>query len=216
MTVELFLFYTFAALAIISATMVVSAKNPIHSVLFLVLVFFNCASLLILLEVEFLAFIFLVVYIGAIAVLFLFVVMMLNIRIIEYKESLIRYLPIGGFIGLIFLLETLLVLNNDLIPLLNLINTDLLLSELTWLNYTTQYFSYYNYYNVPTNTAAVGSLIYTSYFYLFIIAGFILLVSMIGAIVLTMYHRANVKRQEIHHQVYKNFEKTIRLKSLDN
>ena len=107
MNVEVLLFYIFSAIAIISGSMVISARNPIHSVLFLVLVFCNAAGLLILLETEFLAMLFLVVYVGAIAVLFLFVVMMLNVRITELNESILRYIPIGGIILLIFLFEIL-------------------------------------------------------------------------------------------------------------
>jgi NADH-quinone oxidoreductase subunit J len=116
MNVEVLLFYIFSAIAIISGSMVISARNPIHSVLFLVLVFCNAAGLLILLETEFLAMLFLVVYVGAIAVLFLFVVMMLNVRITELNESILRYIPIGGIILLIFLFEILYVINGDLVP----------------------------------------------------------------------------------------------------
>ena len=119
MTPETFLFYIFSSIALISGVMVIRSKNPVHSVLFLILVFCNAAGLLILLDLDFFAMIFLVVYVGAIAVLFLFVVMMLNIKLAEIHENVLRYLPIGGLIGLIFLFEVLLVVDNDLIPVLS-------------------------------------------------------------------------------------------------
>jgi NADH:ubiquinone oxidoreductase subunit 6 (subunit J) len=120
MSGEATLFYLFSSLALVSAIMVIRAKNPVHSVLFLIFVFCNAAGLLLLLDLDFFAMIFLVVYVGAIAVLFLFVVMMLNIKLAEISENVLRYLPIGGLIGFIFLVETLLVLDTDLIPLLDL------------------------------------------------------------------------------------------------
>jgi NADH:ubiquinone oxidoreductase subunit 6 (subunit J) len=120
MTPETFLFYIFSSIALISGVMVIRSKNPVHSVLFLILVFCNAAGLLILLDLDFFAMIFLVVYVGAIAVLFLFVVMMLNIKLAEIHENVLRYLPIGGLIGLIFLFEVLLVVDNDLIPVLSI------------------------------------------------------------------------------------------------
>lgn len=112
------LFYLFSSIALISGVMVITAKNPVHSVLFLILVFCNAAGLLVLLNLDFFAMIFLIVYVGAIAVLFLFVVMMLNIKLAEINENILRYLPIGGFIGLLFVFEILLVIDNDLIPVL--------------------------------------------------------------------------------------------------
>jgi hypothetical protein len=111
-----YLFYFFSSLALASAILVIRARNPVHSVLFLILVFCNAAGLLILQNLDFFAMIFLVVYVGAIAVLFLFVVMMLHIKVAEIHENVLRYLPVGGFIGLIFVFEVLLVVENDLIP----------------------------------------------------------------------------------------------------
>ena len=116
MNIEVFLFYIFSSLAIICGIMVISSRNPVFSVLFLVLVFCNAAGLLLLLETDFLAMLFLIVYVGAIAVLFLFVVMMLNVRITTLKESVLRYLPIGGLILFIFFFEVISVINGDLIP----------------------------------------------------------------------------------------------------
>jgi NADH:ubiquinone oxidoreductase subunit 6 (subunit J) len=116
--IEPFLFYLFASLSIASGIMVIRARNPVHSVLFLILVFCNAAGLLLLLGLDFFAMIFLVVYVGAIAVLFLFVVMILNIKVAELNESLSRYLPIGGLIGIIFLCEVFAIVDSDLIPMI--------------------------------------------------------------------------------------------------
>jgi NADH:ubiquinone oxidoreductase subunit 6 (subunit J) len=196
MNFELNLFYIFASLTIISAIMVIRVKNPVHSVLFLILVFCNAAGLLILLEVDFLAMIFLVVYVGAIAVLFLFVVMMLNIKINNIQGNFIKYLPIGGIIGIIFLLEIFLVLESDLIPLLQTSNN---LEHTDW----------YALLNNNTNIETFGQLLYTYYFYYFLIAGIILLVAMIGAIVLTLKTNNFVYRQQIYQQVSRNFNNAI-------
>jgi NADH-quinone oxidoreductase subunit J len=116
MNIEVLLFYIFGSLALVSGGLVVSARNPMHSILFLVLVFCNSAGLLLLLETEFLAMLFLIVYVGAIAILFLFVVMMLNVRVTELKESILRYLPIGGLILILFFFEVLSIINEDLVP----------------------------------------------------------------------------------------------------
>jgi NADH-quinone oxidoreductase subunit J len=117
MKLEIVLFFLFSSIAIASGIMVVSSKNPVHSILYLVLVFFNASGLLLLIKVEFLAMIFLVVYVGAIAVLFLFVVMMLNIRIAELSENTLRYMPIGGLIGFIFIFEFFLVVEPNFFSL---------------------------------------------------------------------------------------------------
>lgn len=202
MNVEIFLFYFFSAVAIISAIMVISAKNPIHSILSLILVFCNAAGLFILLQVEFLAMIFLVVYVGAIAILFLFVVMMLNIKLIELNENLLRYLPVGSLVAIIFLLEIFLMIDSDIVPLLDSDYT----KSIPVVAWSTQLESL-------TNIETLGDLIYTHYFPLFLIASMILLVSMIGAIILTLNHRENVKRQEIYKQVARDFDKTIYLKT---
>ena len=209
MNIEALLFYIFSSIAVVSGTMVISSRNPMHSVLFLVLVFCNAAGLLILLETEFLAMLFLVVYVGAIAVLFLFVVMMLNIRITELNDSILRYLPIGGLILLIFLFEILSVVNGDLVPFLSsqylpFQNDFLLLNE----NLTVTFWT--NQIDPITNIEALGNVLYTYYVYCFIIASLILLVAMIGAILLTMRKRTNVRKQEIFDQVYGNINSKVR------
>jgi NADH-quinone oxidoreductase subunit J len=209
MNIEALLFYIFSTIAVVSGVMVISSRNPVHSVLFLVLVFCNAAGLLLLLETEFLAMLFLVVYVGAIAVLFLFVVMMLNVRITELNESVVRYIPIGGLILLIFLFEILSVINGDLVPFFSsklffFENDNIILNEsLNTVFWTNQI-------NPTTNIEALGEVLYTYYVYCFIIASLILLVSMIGAILLTMRKRTNVRKQEIFDQVYGNINNSVR------
>jgi len=199
------LFYLFSSMTLISGVMVIQSRNPVHSVLFLILVFFNAAGLLVLLGLDFFAMIFLVVYVGAIAVLFLFVVMMLNIKIAEINEKRLRYLPIGGVLGLLFLFEVLLIVDNDLIPLLHYESKELLLEfkDLFFVNWSD------NLQTIP-NIQAVGNLVYTYYFYFFLMASIILLVAMIGAIVLTMQRGVRIKRQQVFLQNTRDYAKTIR------
>lgn len=195
MNIEILLFYIFSSIAIVSSLMLISARNPVHSVLFLVLVFCNAAGLLILLETEFLAMLFLVVYVGAIAVLFLFVVMMLNVRVTELNQSLLRYIPIGGLILIIFLFEIVSVINGDLIPFFS---TNLLVFENDFFilsqDLNTVFWS--NQIDPITNVASIGEILYTYYVYCFMVASLILLVAMIGAILLTMRKRTNVRKQD--------------------
>ncbi len=202
-----FLFYLFSSLALLSGIMVIQARNPVHSVLFLILVFFNAAGLLILLGLDFFAMIFLVVYVGAIAVLFLFVVMMLNIKLAEINEKKLRYLPIGGLLGILFLFEMFLIVDNDLIPLLSNSQVSDInnIAQIYSLNFT----DWSTILETVTNINAVGQLIYTYYFYFFLIASLILLVAMIGAIVLTMHKGVHVKRQEVFEQNTREFTKTV-------
>ena len=210
MNIEVLLFYIFGSLALVSGGLVVSARNPMHSILFLVLVFCNSAGLLLLLETEFLAMLFLIVYVGAIAILFLFVVMMLNVRITELKESILRYIPIGGLILIILFIEVLSIINGDLVPFfsasnLNLGNqTFLLQPELNFIIWA-------NNINPVTNIEAIGELLFTYYFYAFLMASMILLVAMIGAILLTMRKQYNVRRQEVFDQTFNNFNTSVRL-----
>ena len=209
MNIEVFLFYIFSSLAIICGIMVISSRNPVFSVLFLVLVFCNAAGLLLLLETDFLAMLFLIVYVGAIAVLFLFVVMMLNVRITTLKKSVLRYLPIGGLILFIFFFEVGSVINGDLVPFfsskLACFENDFLI-----LNQDLKTTLWTNQIDPTTNVAALGEVLYTYYVYCFIVASLILLVAMIGAILLTMRKRTNVKKQEIFDQVYGNINTNVR------
>jgi NADH-quinone oxidoreductase subunit J len=178
-------FYIFATILVGSAIMVVFSKNPVHSVLFLILAFFNAAGLFVLLGAEFIAMILVIVYVGAVAVMFLFVVMMLDINFTELRKGVQDYLPIGLLIGVILMVEMIFIVGgwhmSDGIATIILAPTPPL-SEVT-------------------NTDAIGRILYTDYIYLFQIAGLILLVAMIGAIVLTHRKRAGVKKQNIGDQV---------------
>ncbi len=175
-------FYVFSSVMILAALAVVAARNPVHSVLFLILTFFNAAALFVLLGAEFLAMILVVVYVGAVAVLFLFVVMMLDIDFAELNRGTLQLLPVGGGVGI--------VLAAELIGLVGL----------RWqLPVSRVHLSAATPANV-SNTAAIGQILYTDYIYYFQIAGLVLLVAMIGAIVLTLRHRPGVRRQKIWRQ----------------
>jgi NADH-quinone oxidoreductase subunit J len=182
MIVALF-FYLFAGLCVASAFMVIAAKNPVHSVLYLILAFVNAAGLFVMIGAEFLAMILIVVYVGAVAVLFLFVVMMLDVDFAELKQGSLQYLPIGLLIGGIFIAELLLVVGAWVIgpgvPQAIVAPIPAAIS----------------------NTEAIGLVLYTKYVYFFQAAGMILLVAMIGAIVLTLRHKERVRRQSIAAQV---------------
>jgi NADH-quinone oxidoreductase subunit J len=183
MIVVALFFYLFAGICVASAVMVIAARNPVHSVLYLILAFVNAAGLFVMMGAEFLAMILIVVYVGAVAVLFLFVVMMLDVDFAQLKQGALQYLPIGMLIGGIFLAELLLVVG-------------------AWAIGP----------GVPqaiaapippniSNTEAIGLVLYTRYIYFFQAAGMILLVAMVGAIVLTLHHRPRVRRQDIGEQV---------------
>ncbi len=173
-------FYLFSAVLILSAIAVISARNPVHSVLFLILAFFNAAGLFVLLGAEFLAMILVIVYVGAVAVLFLFVVMMLDIDFAELKRGTLQFLPVGLGVGGILAAELVFLVSiNWQIPAVALA---------AGVSATPAHL---------TNTAAIGQILYTDYIYYFQIAGLVLLVAMIGAIVLTLRHRPGVRRQNI-------------------
>ncbi len=186
-------FYMFAFITVAAAVMVISAKNPVHSVLFLILAFFNSAGLFVLLGAEFLAMILVVVYVGAVAVLFMFVVMMLDINFVELRQGFLQYLPLGGIIGLVLLAELVVIVAGHAI-------------EPTAAATVAQPMPAPD---VTANTQALGELLYTQYIYLFQAAGMILLVSMIGAIVLTHRTRKGVKKQRIADQIARRAEETV-------
>ena len=204
MTFDIFLFYLFSILALLSAFCTVTSKNPIHSVLFLVFVFFNTAGLLILLGVEFLAMLFLIVYVGAVAVLFLFVMMMLNVKISESSSAIYRYLPIGLFLSILFLFEIYLIIEGDLKSVDNVvfIQSEYKILQTEFLVNTSWIDSVIS----PTNVDVIGSVLFTYYSYFFIMASVILLVAMIGAIALTLHRRSDVRRQDIYRQLQRDFE----------
>lgn len=194
MSIATAFFYLFSIGAIASAVMVISARNPVHSVLFLIIAFVNAAGLFLLTGAEFLAMILVVVYVGAVAVLFLFVVMMLDVDFAQLKQGFLQYLPIGALVGLIVLVELILVVGVWAVAPQTVLAT-------------------------PTpgglsNTAAIGQVLYTQYVYLFQAAGFVLLTAMIGAIVLTLQHKPNVRRQDIAAQNARTRASAIELKKV--
>jgi NADH-quinone oxidoreductase subunit J len=177
-------FYVFAGITVASAVMVIASRNPVHSVLFLILAFVNAAGLFVLMGAEFLAMILIVVYVGAVAVLFLFVVMMLDVDFAELRQGVLNYLPVGALVGVVLLVELLLVvgawvIGPDVVKITAPIPPPSQIS----------------------NTQALGLVLYTRYVYFFQTAGVILLVAMVGAIVLTLQHKPNVRRQNIAVQV---------------
>lgn len=190
-----FFFYLFSIMAIASAMLVITMKNPVHSVLFLILCFFNAAGLFVLSGAEFLAMILVVVYVGAVAVLFLFVVMMLDVDFTELRSGMLNYLPVGGVIGLILLVELVLMLTTWSLPAGH---------SVTASGDTVQ------------NTRALGLVLYTKYVYFFQTAGLILLVAMIGAIVLTLRHRTGIKRQNIAAQVARGPATAVEVKQVQS
>ena len=172
-------FYIFSAIAVGSAFMVISARNPVHSVLFLILAFVNAAGLFVLLGAEFLAMILIVVYVGAVAVLFLFVIMMLDVDFAELRQGFLQYLPIGSMIGGVVLVELVLVVGSWSFAPTELRVVDAPASP------------------AVSNTVALGRVIYTQYLLFFQAAGMILLTAMIGSIVLTLRHKVSIRRQDI-------------------
>jgi NADH-quinone oxidoreductase subunit J len=195
MIVQMLVFYLLSAVTVGAGVMVISARNPVHSVLFLILAFFNAAGLFVLIGAEFLAMVLVIVYVGAVAVLFMFVVMMLDINFIRMREGFLQYLPIGGLIGLILLVELVLVAGSwALSPQ----EQAVVAQQPTPTSIT--------------NTEALGDLFYTSYFYLFQAVGFILLVAMISAITLTLRRRPDTHRQDIGEQVHR--EQTVELRKI--
>ena len=185
MSISLLTFYLFSAILLLSSLMVISTKNPVHSVLFLILAFLNAAGIFVILHAEFLAMILIIVYVGAVAVLFLFVVMMLDFKTSLEKDNILQYMPIGLLIGLVFIAELVIVL----------INTRLDLSNIQILSNPLDNFS------DQSNTEAIGSILYTNYVLYFQLSGVILLVAMVGSIVLTLRDREGVKRQIVSEQV---------------
>lgn len=194
-------FYLFATITVASAFMVISVKNPVHAVLFLILAFVNSAGLFMLNGAEFLALLLIVVYVGAVAVLFLFVVMMLDVDFVELREGFLQYLPIGGLIGLIVLVELLMVLGSWVFAP-GVIGGEAVqpIPDMT----------------VTSNIEALGNILYTKYIFFFQVSGLILLVAMIGAIVLTLSHRPDVRRQNIGEQIARTPETAIEIKEVES
>jgi NADH-quinone oxidoreductase subunit J len=195
MIVEALAFYLFAGVLTLSALMVITARNPVHSVLFLILAFFNAAGLFILLGAEFIGLILVIVYVGAVAVLFLFVVMMLDINFSDLRKDAMQYVPLGFFIGIVLLSELTIVYGawafapnveaNLAAPVLR--------------------------FNGANNTESLGQILYTDYVLAFQLAGLVLFVAMIGSIVLTLRLRPGVRRQKISDQVNRRSEDVLEM-----
>ena len=194
MTIAGFFFYLFSVVVVASGVMVITARNPVHSVLFLILAFFNAAGLFVLLGAEFLAMILVIVYVGAVAVLFLFVVMTLDIDFSELRSGSARYLPVGLGLGLILLTELVLVVGGFAVAP----------SAIRPLPA-----------EQVTNAAAIGRVLYTKYVYFFELSGAVLLVAMIGTIVLTLRHRRDAKRQDVATQVGRRREDAIEVVTVE-
>jgi NADH-quinone oxidoreductase subunit J len=188
-------FYLFAFILVGSAFMVIAARNPVHSVLFMILAFFNAAGLFLLSGAEFLALILLVVYVGAVLVLFLFVVMMLDVDFTEMKRGVLEYAPAGALVGIILLGELIVVLGGYTF------SPDLAKTVARPIPSLAE----------KPNTAALGDILYTDYLFYFEVAGLLLLVAMVGAIVLTIRHKQGVKRQSIAAQVARNPKTAVKL-----
>ena len=199
MTVTALAFYVFSAAALMSGMLVILARNPVHSVLWLILAFVSGAGLMVLLGAEFVAMLLIIVYVGAVAVLFLFVVMMLDIDFAALRQGLAEYLPLGAMIGVVLVVELGLVIGNWVVagaaPQARAAAAPLPMAV--------------------HNTQALGLILYDQYVYLFEIAGMILLVSMIGAIVLTLYHRPEVKRQNVLRQIWRSRAESVELRDVE-
>ncbi len=198
MVIVTLVFYLFASIALASAVMVVLSRNPVHSVLWLILTFFTAAALFVLMGAEFIAMLLMIVYVGAVAVLFLFVVMMLDVDFAKLRSSMSQYLPLGMLIGVILLIELGLAYGKWIFA-----------GAAPTLRAAV----------IPApsdveNTVALGRILYTDYVYMFQAAGLILFVAMIGAIVLTMRHRPDVKRQNILTQIYRDPAKAVEMKDI--
>ena len=196
MTFAAFTFYVFSTVVVIAGFFTVVSRNPVHSVLWLILAFLSSAGLFVLLGAEFVAMLLIIVYVGAVAVLFLFVVMMLDVDFAELKAEMAKYLPLALLIGIVLLMQLGLVFG-----------TWVFADQADGLRAAV----------APTdthNTAALGQLIYDDYILLFQLAGLVLLVAMIGAIVLTIRHRPDVKRQDILAQIYRDPAKAMEVKDV--
>lgn len=187
------IFYVFSTVLVLSSVMVISARNSVHSVLFLILSFFTASALFILLGAEFIAMLLVIVYVGAVAVLFLFVVMMLNINFTEIQKNFVRYLPLGLAVAVVVFTEFVMVITG------------------TQVKDEVFYFAEAKIPSGVTNTEALGMLLYTHYAFIFETAGLILLVAMVGAIVLTLRTRTGVRKQKISEQIDRSPKDSIKI-----
>ena len=197
-----FFFFALVFIIIFNSLMIIFSSNPIHSIFYLILVFIGSTVLLLLLGVEFIGMLFLIIYIGAITVLFLFVIMMLNVKIIEFNEKFVMYLPISVFLGLIFLIEIFYLIKHNLVTWE--FSYGLYDSELYWQE------EMFNIITVLNNVQQLAVILYSKFGYLFILSGIILLIAMLGAIVLTLNRHFKTKRQDYYMQNIANLKKAIR------
>lgn len=192
-------FYLFAFIMIGSALMVITARNPVHSVLFLILAFFNAAALFLMTGAEFLAMILVIVYVGAVAVLFLFVVMMLDVDFAELKQGAMKHAPIGALVGIVLLAELIVVFSTSIFSPKLADQAAFPIPDMA----------------TRGNTQAIGDILYIDFVFYFQTAGLVLLTAMVGAIVLTLRHKANVKRQSISEQVARTPATAIEIKKVE-
>jgi NADH-quinone oxidoreductase subunit J len=190
-------FYVFASVTVVSGALVILARNPVHSVLWLILAFFSSAGLMVLLGAEFIAMLLIIVYVGAVAVLFLFVVMMLDVDFTALKRGLANYLPVGALVGLVLIIELGLIFGHWAVADAALQARDAAFAIEDGID----------------NTTALGRIVYDEYLYMFQVSGLILLVAMIGAIVLTLHHREHIKRQDVLTQMYRG--RDVELKDVE-
>lgn len=200
------IFYSIVTLCVLSSLMVILSRNPVYSILFLVLTFVNVSSILFFLELEYLPLIFIVVYVGALAVLFLFVMMMLNIRVTDLKEKNLQLLPAASLLNVLFFFQIFSIIRCEFSSLNNvfsefcneytLITSDILFSS-TW-------------YDIDSNMRGLGFLLYSEHFYLFLLSGYILLLAMMGTIVLTMRRYFKGRFQQPNYQIMQDFKSAIK------
>nr|YP_009389224.1 NADH dehydrogenase subunit 6 [Thorea hispida]ARX95968.1 NADH dehydrogenase subunit 6 [Thorea hispida]UNJ79228.1 NADH dehydrogenase subunit 6 [Audouinella sp.] len=202
MNVEFYLFYLFSIFIIFSSIMVISLRNAVYSILFLILTFFNTIILFLLIGAEFLSFLFLIVYVGAVAILFLFVLMMLNIKLIRYKINSWSVIAIGFILLFYFIIQIILIYNH--------------LFEFLRINYTPSWNNWLVLYHTFNNVQVIGKVLYTKYNFLFITSSLILLVAMVGTILLTMHQRSNLRTQNVATQVQQPILCSIKLSNLKN
>ena len=200
MVLSAIFFYLFALVMIAAAFMVIAARNPVHSVLWLILAFFNAAGLFILLGAEFLAMILVVVYVGAVAVLFLFVVMMLDVDFAEMKQGFLEYMPVGALVGCVLLAEILFFIGAAALSAETVAQPVVPIPDAS----------------VMSNVEAIGRVLYTDYIFFFQLSGLVLLVAMVGAIVLTLRHKEGVKRQDIGAQVARTPAASVELRKVES
>ncbi|MEM7291455.1 MAG: NADH-quinone oxidoreductase subunit J [Pseudomonadota bacterium] len=198
MIVSSFFFYLFSFIAVASAFMVISCKNPVHSVLFLILTFVNASGLFIMAGAEFLGLLLIVVYVGAVAVLFLFVVMMLDVDFAELREGYLQYMPVGALVGIVVLVELLAVIGSWATAPVAVSSQTAPMPDVS----------------ETRNIEALGNILYTDHIFFFQIAGLILLVAMVGAIVLTLRHKESVRRQDISVQVARDRATAVELRKV--